>query len=173
MTPLIVPDAFIFILLQCKYIFECRFFTPSLTAVMTLTWWSIIMQNKHNLCMSLFASIIFLTISKRSDIFTVKVHHQIPSFLLLVTVCRSEVLPTLEEDQVQNHLRKMSIHKSMGPNMMNPGVLSRLSTRLWLYFLRFSKVYDDSKRFLMDEKRQNQGYPEKRKVTNDQPIFSL
>lgn len=58
MSPLIVLVTFIFILLQHKFIFGCRFFTP-LTAVMTLTWQSIIMQNKHNLCTSLFSSFFF------------------------------------------------------------------------------------------------------------------
>lgn len=52
MGPLIVLVAFIFILLHS--FIDVDFFTPSLTAVMTLTWWSIIIQNKHNLCTSLF-----------------------------------------------------------------------------------------------------------------------
>lgn len=79
-----------------------------------------------------------LVIFKRSDIFSVEVYHQIPCFLLLVTVCRSEVLPTLEKDQVRNHLRKASIHKSMGPNKMNPGVLMGLfDTVVTLCFMIF------------------------------------
>lgn len=67
-----------------------------------------------------------LTISNRSNTFTVKVYPQVPSFLWLVTVCRSEVLPALEEAQVKNHLSKMSINKSMGPDKMNPRVLRGL-----------------------------------------------
>lgn len=53
--------------------FRCRFFTPSLTAVMTLTWQSIIMQNKHNLYTSLFSSFFFFLIIFKNDIFIVKV----------------------------------------------------------------------------------------------------
>jgi len=39
----------------------------------------------------------------------------------------SKVLPTVREDQVDDHLRNLSIHKSMGPKKMHPGVLEELA----------------------------------------------
>ncbi|KAJ7408368.1 hypothetical protein BTVI_01033 [Pitangus sulphuratus] len=35
----------------------------------------------------------------------------------------SRLLPTLSEDQVHDHLRKLNVHKSMGPDEMHPRVL--------------------------------------------------
>lgn len=55
---------------------------------------------------------------------------QVPRFLRLVAVCRSEALPTLEEDQVKNHLSKMNIQKFTGPGRRNPRVLCELADML-------------------------------------------
>ena len=39
----------------------------------------------------------------------------------------SNVLPTVSKDQVWDHLRNLTIHKSMGPDEMNPRVLRKLA----------------------------------------------
>ena len=38
----------------------------------------------------------------------------------------NEELPTAGEDQVQDHLRNLKVHKSMGPDEMHPWVLREL-----------------------------------------------
>ncbi|KFQ76324.1 hypothetical protein N335_14466, partial [Phaethon lepturus] len=40
---------------------------------------------------------------------------------------RSEVPPTVREDQVRDHLRNLNMHKSRGPDKMNPKVLRELA----------------------------------------------
>ncbi|KFQ67903.1 hypothetical protein N335_13717, partial [Phaethon lepturus] len=39
---------------------------------------------------------------------------------------RNKVPPTVKEDHVQDHLRNMNMHKSVGPNKMHPRVLREL-----------------------------------------------
>ncbi|KFZ52282.1 hypothetical protein N321_05315, partial [Antrostomus carolinensis] len=39
----------------------------------------------------------------------------------------NEKPPTVGEDQVQEHLRNLKVHKSMGPNGMHPRVLRELA----------------------------------------------
>ena len=40
---------------------------------------------------------------------------------------RGKALPTVTEDQVQDHLRSLNVHKSMGSDEMHPGVLRELA----------------------------------------------
>ncbi|KGL97629.1 RNA-directed DNA polymerase from mobile element jockey, partial [Charadrius vociferus] len=39
----------------------------------------------------------------------------------------NEVLPTVGEDQVRDHLRNLKVHKSMGPDEIHPWVLRELA----------------------------------------------
>jgi len=39
----------------------------------------------------------------------------------------SKILPTVREDQVPDHLRNLNMHKSMGPDEMQPIVLRALA----------------------------------------------
>lgn len=110
-------------------------------------WWSIIVQNKHN-CAGFFSPFFFLTISKRSGMFTLT----FPIFCDWFTVCRSEILPILEE-WIKNHVSKMNIHRSVRPGTMNPRMLKVCG------FLNSCGItFYDFQKFLVTEKGSNLVY---------------
>ncbi|GAB0203786.1 mitochondrial enolase superfamily member 1 [Grus japonensis] len=83
---------------------------------------------KRRLRGDLIAAFQYLKEAYRKAVFTAKVGPQETQTLEVgEKVLRKEDLPLVEEDRVREHLGKLDIHKSMGPDGMHPRVLSELA----------------------------------------------